>query len=69
MILKQFISTTKLISFLLDFPDTCPEFYGVHTVDCLKTLWGMVGCLPVGEEYPEILPPWEFDALTSTNYT
>lgn len=56
-------------NFVADFPDTCPRFYGIQTMDCLKTVWEMVGCLPDGHEFPEKLKSHQISVLSWTNYS
>lgn len=53
---------------LKDFPDTCPTFYGPHSVQCLNTVWLSVGCLPEGENYPQKLSSFQTKPMMSLTY-
>lgn len=59
----------KIIFHFVDFPETCPTYYGTHSMDCLVTIWDMVRCLKSGRGYPEKLPADRVLTLTSTNYS
>nr|XP_026695288.1 uncharacterized protein LOC108950586 isoform X2 [Ciona intestinalis] len=53
-----------------DYPDGCTTLNGRHTVECLNNLWKRVGCVEVGDKYPEkqssaILYTMKNTALTS----
>lgn len=52
----------------VDLPDTCPTYYGPHTVECLNTVWGLAGCLPEGEKYPAKLSQFELPFLVALAY-
>lgn len=58
-----------VLIYYIDLPETCPTYYGPHSMDCLKTLWGMVKCLPEGHEYPRKLAAPHVNVLSMTNYT
>lgn len=54
--------------FFLDLPVDCPTYYGPHSVNCLNIVWGAVGCLPEGEEYPGKLTSYKVDPLSKLSY-
>nr|XP_039272238.1 uncharacterized protein LOC120346537 [Styela clava] len=35
------------------YPENCTNYYGPHSVECLKTIWFFVQCLVEGSKYPE----------------
>ncbi|XP_039272238.2 uncharacterized protein LOC120346537 [Styela clava] len=35
------------------YPENCTNYYGSHSVECLKTIWFFVQCLVEGSKYPE----------------
>nr|XP_039272237.1 uncharacterized protein LOC120346536 [Styela clava] len=35
------------------YPENCTNYYGSHSVECLKTIWFSVQCLVEGSKYPE----------------
>lgn len=51
-----------------EMPDECPTFYGPHSMDCLRTIWKNVGCLPEGDEFPDKLSLGQINAMTAFNY-
>lgn len=51
-----------------DLPDTCPTYNGPHSIDCLKTVWSLVGCLPEGKKFPDNLFASEIASLAALTY-
>lgn len=54
--------------YLVDLPVSCPTYYGPHSLDCLKTVWDLVGCLPEGTKFPGKLLSSKVSALSALNY-
>ncbi|XP_078487572.1 uncharacterized protein LOC108950586 [Ciona intestinalis] len=55
---------------MTNYPDGCTTLNGGHTVECLNNLWKRVGCVEVGDKYPQkqssaILYTMKNTALTS----
>ena len=50
------------------FPAGCASYDGPHTIECLRTLWMIAGCLPAGGGYPDFVTGTAvFDEYQSLN--
>lgn len=52
---------------MVEYPTHCTGYYGPHSLECLKTIWTMVGCDARGTGYPPKLSPTELDRITMLN--
>lgn len=42
-------------SIILVYPGDCKNYYGPHSMECLKSIWNSSRCLPEGSAFPEKL--------------
>ncbi|XP_078487534.1 uncharacterized protein LOC144745379 [Ciona intestinalis] len=47
----------------LVYPENCNSYHGLHSIDCLITIWEEVGCKVQGLKYPGGLTSADADAL------
>ena len=50
--------------FVIGFPSGCVYYEGPHPLECMDSVWQMVGCIDVGSKRPQDLPSFEFLALS-----
>nr|XP_039272246.1 uncharacterized protein LOC120346545 [Styela clava] len=55
--------------FGMAYPKHCNEYYGPYIIDCLKTIWEMVRCLPDGSKFPSKLDSAEIDGFNGMGLT
>nr|XP_039272245.1 uncharacterized protein LOC120346544 [Styela clava] len=55
--------------FGMAYPKHCDEYYGPYIIDCLKTIWEMVRCLPDGSKFPPKLDSAEIDGFNGMGLT
>ncbi|XP_077971341.1 uncharacterized protein LOC144425697 [Styela clava] len=49
------------------YPANCTNYYGPHSVECLKTMWLTAKCLEEGSKYPEKIDDTDLDRLDQLN--
>nr|XP_039272236.1 uncharacterized protein LOC120346535 [Styela clava] len=49
------------------YPANCTNYYGPHSVECLKTMWLTAKCLEEGSKYPEKRDDTDLDRLDELN--
>lgn len=49
----------------LVYPKGCENYYGPHSIECLKTMWNSSRCLSKGTEYPDKLASDDLEELDS----
>nr|XP_026693796.1 uncharacterized protein LOC100179877 isoform X2 [Ciona intestinalis] len=54
---------------MTNYPDGCTTLNGRHTVECLNNLWKRVGCVEMGDKYPEKRSTEIIDTMKNTPLT
>ena len=62
-----FSLTHKQFFMFLGFPEYCSNYYGPHSLDCLRSIWKKVGCSLFGLEEPGKLDLENIKLLQSMN--
>ncbi|XP_077971339.1 uncharacterized protein LOC120346538 [Styela clava] len=57
----------QMSCFGMVYPTSCINYYGAHSIDCLKTVWNSATCTPEGSEYPEKLSTPQHENLNNKN--
>ncbi|XP_077971340.1 uncharacterized protein LOC144425696 [Styela clava] len=60
-------SKEKELEIVLTYPANCTNYYGPHSIDCLKTIWLSAKCLEEGSKYPSKRDSSDLERLDALN--
>lgn len=63
----QKLTIMYVIFYNVEYPEDCDNYYGPHSMECLKTMWNESKCVVEGYQYPQNLSTEELQTLDILN--